>query len=240
MASTFSPIRGVITVITDPRRLRRVLEVMTDSATTNEVCARASAAMEDIKKIPPKVGIEEIRGRLRELVEANPIWDADNDIEARSELKRIANQLDRFRKIKRGGIASFPPAIKTQLEHLTGMLMIAGVFLVPVGELEEWLADSGIVESRENKWAWANAAALQIQTRGADNGDIRDFARSVGHYLVLQSPSPIDARNTTETAIPLPPIVDATIVRQSALSRPEPNRVESALISTPICSERHD
>jgi len=88
-----------------------------------------------------------------------------------------------MRKLKRGGIAEFPEIIATPLRTLIESLKIHGVFLVPVGELEEWLAAEGITDSKEIKWAWANAAALRVQSKGPDMGDIWDFVRDVGTYL---------------------------------------------------------
>ena len=59
---------------------------------------------------------------------------------------------------------------------------------MPVGELEGWLASERIVESKANKSAWANAAALKFNlrvllTKGSSEGDVWDFLRTVGAYL---------------------------------------------------------
>jgi hypothetical protein len=63
------------------------------------------------------------------------------------------------------------------------LLRSVGLFLVPVGELEGWLASEEIATSKNNKAAWANAAALKILSRGASTGDIWHFVRGVGEYL---------------------------------------------------------
>jgi hypothetical protein len=170
-------------MITDPKRLRRVLEVMTSAELVEQLCTLATSVMEDIKSLPPNVDIQEIRTSLRELVASDTIWAVDSDIEARRQLSRAAQQLDRLRRLKRGGIRAFPHQIRSQLEVLSAGLVKCGVFLVPVGELEEWLADAAVKESKESKWAWANAASLHIQARGACAGDVWDFVRSVGRYL---------------------------------------------------------
>ena len=88
-----------------------------------------------------------------------------------------------MRRLKRGGLSAFSDTIAEPLRQLLTCLKESGVFLVPVGELEEWLADANIKESKENKWAWANAAALHIQSRGVATGDIWDFIREVGNCL---------------------------------------------------------
>jgi hypothetical protein len=55
---------------------------------------------------------------------------------------------------------------------------------VPVGELEEWLSSYHLTGSKQNKWGWANEAALTIRKGGAQTGDVWDFMRGIGTYLV--------------------------------------------------------
>ena len=82
---------------------------------------------------------------------------------------------------------ALPCDIRQAIEKLLDDLKIAGVFLVPVGELEDWLATENITESKTNKSAWANAAALAVlSSKGDRTGDIWDFARGVGSYLSRQ------------------------------------------------------
>jgi hypothetical protein len=88
-----------------------------------------------------------------------------------------------MRRLKRGGVSALSDVIAEPFRQLLTSLKEIGVFLVPVGELEEWLVDANIQESKDNKWAWANAAALYVQSRGATSGDIWDFIRNVGGYL---------------------------------------------------------
>ena len=58
-----------------------------------------------------------------------------------------------------------------------------GLFLVPVGELEQWLTSERVTTSRTNKAAWANDAAEYIQSQGAGADGIWNFVRDVGEYL---------------------------------------------------------
>jgi hypothetical protein len=170
-------------MITDPARLRRVLEVMTTSDVVDNLTDRAKSIMEAIKKLPPTIELDEMRQKLNELLPEGTNWQNERDIDVRRELARLAQQLDRMRRLKRGGLSAFPDPIAEPLRQILTCLKESGVFLVPVGELEEWLADANLKESRENKWAWANAAALHIQSRGVATGDIWDFIREVGDYL---------------------------------------------------------
>jgi hypothetical protein len=80
-------------------------------------------------------------------------------------------------------VEALPDDTAESCRQLLTALNEIGVFIVPVGELEAWLVDANIQESKENKWAWANAAALYVQSRGAASGDVWDFIRQVGTYL---------------------------------------------------------
>jgi len=170
-------------VITDPGRLRKVLEVMTTPDLANSITDRAKAVMDAIKKLPPTVEIDEVRRKLTGLVPEGTTWQDEQDIDVRRELVRLSQQLDRMRRLKRGGVSALSDVIAEPFRQLLTALKEIGVFLVPGGELEDWLVEANIQESKENKWAWANAAALYVQSRGATSGDIWDFIRSVGRYL---------------------------------------------------------
>jgi hypothetical protein len=170
-------------VITDPSRLRRVLDVMATEDAARALTVKAAAIMDEIKKLPPTVSTAEARKKMNNLSIASEAWDGEADIEMRRELLRLTQQLDRMRRLKRGGIGALPDNVAQPLRDLVVSLKEFGVFLVPVGELEEWLAGAQIQESKENKWAWANAAALYVQSHDTEPGDVWEFVRQVGKYL---------------------------------------------------------
>jgi hypothetical protein len=66
---------------------------------------------------------------------------------------------------------------------LVEALKKVGLFLVPVGELEQWLTPEQVAASRANKAGWASDAAEYIQSLGVATGGIWDFVRDVGHRL---------------------------------------------------------
>jgi predicted ATP-dependent endonuclease of OLD family len=80
-----------------------------------------------------------------------------------------------------------PRQIRDPLERLLTDLEIHGVYLVPYGELEDWLVDCGIDASkRKNKWVWANEAAQYIRENKPRQDDIWDFVRRLGRYLTAE------------------------------------------------------
>ena len=62
-----------------------------------------------------------------------------------------------------------------------------GLFLVSVGELEEWLAEYEVGVAKSDKRAWSNAAAQFIQKVGKREGDVWNFVSGVGRYVASRS-----------------------------------------------------
>ena len=173
-------------MISDPRRLRKVLDILVPEEAVDEMINLSELVMQRIKAMPPNVNPVTLRGQLKDLADSDVDWLEGSDIQVRQQLNRIANQLDRLRRLKRGGVGAFPSDISVNLQDLVNKLATHGLFLVPVGELEGWLADANIEESKENKWAWANAASYVIQQKGPQPGGVWDFVRSVGQFLATR------------------------------------------------------
>jgi hypothetical protein len=170
-------------MIIDLDRLKKILNAMAPIEISEPIIQEASTVLDEIRKLPPNISERELETDLDKIGSMPRKWENQDDIKIRRELNRLSQNIDRMRRLKRGGVKSYPEPVASQFKSLLAQLARFGVFLVPVGELEEWLSAEGITESKENKWAWANAAALKIQSRGASTGDIWDFLRMVGAYL---------------------------------------------------------
>ena len=170
-------------VILDPAKLKKILEVMADGVLITELVGKARKVADAIRKQPPTISPAEVRKSLASITVEGDDWENEADIHIRRDLSRLAEQVDRMRQLKRGGVAGLDPATSMEAIALLSELTAVGIFLVPVGELEEWLAEYGIQTSKRNKWAWANAAAQTIQEKGRQPDDIWNFMQSVGKYL---------------------------------------------------------
>ena len=113
-------------------------------------------------------------------------WTNGDDTHLRSSLLEINIALNGMRGLKRGGIKALPAQVADRLSGLIAKCKRFGLFLVPVGELEYWLADCQISASKKKKWAWANEASDFIRQHPARNDDIWEFTASVGKYLSEQ------------------------------------------------------
>jgi hypothetical protein len=170
-------------MIADIPKLTRLLDVMSNQQQSVELIKEAKNIKDGLRARVPTIQPADVTKRVSEIIADIPgSWDGHGEIRIRRELGRLCRELDRLKRLK-GGLSTLPANVSAPAAHLIEALKGVGVFLVPVGELEGWLSSETIGESRHNKAAWANAAALRIQKKGACQGDVWDFLREVAAYL---------------------------------------------------------
>jgi hypothetical protein len=174
-------------LLADVNRLRRiVLALGTEPAGAAHILEVAEGLLAQIRKLPPTIEEADVHRRLTELTARKMDWDKEHDFELRTSLSALVHDLDRMRRLKRGGLSAFPVEISGPLASLLESLKMIGLFLVPHGELEHWLTNRGIEVSKGSKWEWANAAAQKVQELGSQQDDIWGFMRQVGSYLATE------------------------------------------------------
>jgi len=170
-------------VITDVDKLRKILESISSAEDVNRLVGQAKVVSDAIRSMPPTVAETEVRRKLTELGKTDFNWETHDDVRLRESLGELVGELNRMRRVKCGGIRMLPREVAAPLESLAHELASHGLFLVPVGELEEWLAEAKISASKRRKWAWANEAAQYLRAAQAQTDDIWGFVRGVGDYL---------------------------------------------------------
>jgi hypothetical protein len=132
-----------------------------------------------VKKLPPTVSAENAKQRLAALSGQVVNWDDGSDVSLRRELNRLSGELDRMRRLKSG--SQLPSPVKVELDSLLMDLAAKGLFVVPLGQLEDWLEEAKI--SASTKWAWANEAASYVQTAPPQLADIWEFLRQIAKFF---------------------------------------------------------
>jgi hypothetical protein len=173
-----------IDLVLEIETLEKILVQCVPSDQVSAVLDAAKLVAADLKRLPPTITPSEFKSRLAEVVEARTDWEEDDDAAIREQLSALRNDIDRMRRIKRGGIAAVPSPTKEKLQALVDNFAKFGLFLVPCGELEQWLIDEGVKSSKSNKAQWANEASSIVRSRGVRDGDVWDYLRSVGRFLV--------------------------------------------------------
>jgi hypothetical protein len=169
-------------VIADNDQLRRVLDsLMCPDAPS--LVTEAQRLVSLVKALPPTISPTEARERILEVLPSDLDWANEHDGPLRTRLQQVSRRLDRMRRLKTGASEPLPDEIRVPLNRLVGNLRAAGLFVVPVGELEEWLSAHRIEASKEKKWAWANEAVSLIRIVRPQADDIWEFMRAVGAHL---------------------------------------------------------
>lgn len=176
-------------LIRDDGSIPKLLIAMSvDESTIEEIRQKCRDVVEAIKLVPPTITPIEVENELLRIQELPRDWHVNNDEALMRELRSLGNRLDRMRRLKPGGISAYRsehPGIASQLEALRVQFWLAGVFVVPVGELEAWLSEAFMKggPSKERKQEWADEAATRIRQRPGDAGPITDFIKQVAAFL---------------------------------------------------------
>ena len=172
-------------MLVDDDRMKRVLTALIDDSMIREgILNECSAIANAIRDLPPTISAAEVVERMRQIASEPIAWERRDDIAIKKRLSELASQIDRMRRLKSGGIAAYSGELSTKLINAVNTLAVHGVFLVPVGELEGWLAGYDVSVSKSKKRAWANAASQRIQEIGHQDRDVWEFVGGVGDYLI--------------------------------------------------------
>ena len=171
-------------ILVDTERMSRVLaKLVDDPSVRGDLLRSCSQVAEAVRELPPTMASADVVKELSLISESSMDWNQRDDVELKRRLGRLANDIDRMRRLKRGGVAAYSGDLGTKMDILLEQLRTHGLFLVPVGELEEWLATYDVGVPKSDKRAWSNAAAQAIQKTGKQHGDVWAFVSAVGKYL---------------------------------------------------------
>ena len=171
-------------VITDTVKMKQMLtNICDEDAIVSNLMKEVESVAEEVRTLPPTISEEQALHKLNTLASGKYSWAKRDDIGLRCSLSTLRSSLNAMSDLKGGGISKLPSDLAERLGELIEKLRIMGVFIVDVGELEEWLAGCNIDASKRKKWAWANEAAKFIQENPTRDDDIWGFTRELGDYL---------------------------------------------------------
>jgi hypothetical protein len=191
-------------MLVDSKRMAQVLaKLVDDPLIRSDLLQSCKVVADGVRDLPPTITPAAVVQELSAISASAMDWNRGDDVEIRRRLSRLTNDIDRMQRLKKGGIAAYAGDLGNQMSALLERLKGHGLFLVPVGELEEWLATYDVGVSKNEKRAWSNAAAQTIQKAGKQDGDVWEFVSGVGRHLASQQtvlPNP--ALNPTGAAAP--------------------------------------
>jgi len=171
-------------VITDTVKMRQMLTNICDKDTiVSDLMKEVESVAEEVRTLPPTISEDQTLRELNTLASGKYSWGKRDDIRLGCSLSNLLSSLNAMSDLKGGGISKLPSDLAERLKKLVKKLRTIGIFLVDVGELEEWLSGCSIEASKRKKWAWANEAANFIRESPPQDNDIWGFTKELGDYL---------------------------------------------------------
>lgn len=169
------------------RELDTFERIMKSLASTDEArmaLTKCRSIIEQIRAMGPLHTEEELRAELRFILDLNLSWrDASQLKEVRRKLSDLNAGLSLTARLKKGVESLQSEDVYSDLKALLNECRSHGLFLVPVGELEDWapdLTDGG--PSKKKKAEWANYAANKIREAPVGTNDVWAFVRRMAEF----------------------------------------------------------
>ena len=179
--------------ICEPNKVESTLRALTRQPNKLSDCIGAIKKTANlVKQLPVSITEADVVGELKRLAEGSYSWSSGDDNKLRSELKKLDNSIYRIHRLKKGGVSAYDshPEIRDALRETIVLCKQHGLFLVPCGELEEWVPSLRAVKPPPNSLSKTERACLIAELiREASNksGDVWAFMGETLEYLRLSS-----------------------------------------------------
>ncbi len=164
---------------------QHILRALAPTELAAEAVKKCRSLIEQIKALGPLHTEAGLRSQLQAIIDEQLDWtDTSRLNRVRRTLVDLSAGLSLTARLKMG-VESFcdHEAIHHDLKAFLGTCRTHGLFLVPVGELEDWIAKLMVDgPSKKKKPEWANAAANKIREAPVGTDDIWQFIRKMAEY----------------------------------------------------------
>lgn len=171
-------------VIRELGTFEQILKALAPTETAKELLDECRSIMESVKALGPLFDEGSTRKKLSEILDETRDWNDVTQLKRiRSVLAELSSGLSLTARLKQGmeNLKDFP--VYHDLEAFLNRCRSVGIFLVPVGELEDWVCDVVIDgPSKKKKAEWANFAASQIRECQPRNDDVWDYIRKIAMF----------------------------------------------------------
>jgi SepF-like predicted cell division protein (DUF552 family) len=169
------------------RELDTFERIMTSLASTAEAkaaLAKCRTIIEQIKAMGPLHTEDELRAELRAIIDLPLIWaNASQLADIRRKLSDLSTGLSLTARLKKGVESLRSEPVYPDLNALLGDCRSHGLFLVPGGELEDWVRELTTAgPSKKKKAEWANFAANKLRDAPIGTDDVWAFVRRMAEF----------------------------------------------------------
>jgi ABC-type cobalamin/Fe3+-siderophores transport system ATPase subunit len=165
--------------------LTAIIEELAVGEERKQLVELAKETMKEVLRIPPSVSLAEVKEELKGVADSITSWDNQDDTRARRELEAIRKKLYRLRRLKDEGVEGYREiaGVYDNLKNLVERAKQIGLFLVPVGDLENWVPGLMGNVGKSDKSRWADIASERIRLSPTMSGDVWEFMKEVVSYL---------------------------------------------------------
>lgn len=169
-------------VIREVETFENILKAVTSAETARELLEECRRIIDAIKALGPICTETRAKEVLSDALKEQFNWKDTVQLKRiRGMLSDLASGLSDTSRLKADGLRAFP--VFRDVEAFLNRCRTYGIFLVPVGELEDWVADLAAGgPSKKKKAEWANYAANRIREVPPRESDIWDFVRKMGQF----------------------------------------------------------
>jgi hypothetical protein len=162
----------------------RIIRSLSSAEQTVDVMKTCRRIVAEIKAIGPIYREAETCRMLQDICAQKLDWSRSEQLtDVRRTLSDLSDGLSDTARLKRGIENLGAPSVSYDLKAFLGTCRGLGLFLVPCGELEDWLPRlMGKGPSKKRKAEWANAAAGRIREEPVGSDDIWAFVRQMAEF----------------------------------------------------------
>ena len=178
-------------VLREKHDMDEILQITDDAALIERVLKQRENVLDFFKVKSSLAVMLELRKEIQIFVSSGLMTETLNQensgaalFELRKKLKELRDETDDLRNFKRQGRCALDKKHQAYFDALWQDCASIGFFIVPVGELESWLVDYGIVR-KSNKAKWITEALQKLNEIECDeNKELWKFINKLQEYFV--------------------------------------------------------
>jgi hypothetical protein len=171
-------------VIRELGTFETILKAVAPVETARELIADCRRIIDAVKALGPVYDERETKEILASVLSETLDWKDGGQLDRiRGRLSELSSGLSQTSRLKQGLESLRSYAVYHDLVAFLNRCRSHGVFLVPVGELEDWVPDLTTGgPSKKKKAEWANYAANRIRETPPQRDGLWDFVRQMASF----------------------------------------------------------
>lgn len=162
----------------------RIMKALASAEESDTAVTKCRSIIARIKAMGPLHSEDELRVELQGILDLKLSWkNASQVTDIRRKLSDLSVGLSLTARLKKGVESLRSEPVYPDLNALLGDCRSHGLFLVPTGELEDWVPELTAGGPSKNKKAeWANFAANKLRDAPIGNNDVWSFVRKMAEF----------------------------------------------------------